>query len=165
MRYANLGKSVGSTTFCASCGATRSMAESQGQVGRAKLPQTCRGRHPHLNAFDANCDARPALIMMGASNLWFASTQSIIVMPRSDAENTEVLADRLRLELGGEQIRQFAGQIEVIRAFAVAKNVDMADVSDGDLEKAVADVLSLWTSTHHAGSYSHPTPSRLLARP
>ena len=55
------------------------MAEAQGGVGRDKLPQKCRGRHPHLNAFDAECDARPALIMMGASNLWFASTQSIIV--------------------------------------------------------------------------------------
>ena len=62
------------------------MAEAQGAVGRDKLPQKCRGRHPHLNAFDAECDARPALIMMGASNLWFASTQSIIVMPRTDAE-------------------------------------------------------------------------------
>ena len=94
------------------------MAEAQGAVGREKLPQTCRGRHPHLNAFDAECDARPALIMMGASNLWFASTQSIIVMPRTDAEEKEALADQLRVELGVEQVQQFAGQVAVIRALA-----------------------------------------------
>ncbi len=141
MRDANLGKSVGSMITCASCGATRGMAEAQGSVGRDKLPQTCRGRHPHLNAFDKECGARPALIMMGASNLWFASTQSIIVMPRTDAEKAEALGDRLRVELGVDQIKQFAGQLEVIRALAGARNMDMAAVSDEALLAAIADVL------------------------
>ena len=121
MRDANVGKSVGSTIICVSCGGSRGMAEAQGAVGRDKLPQKCRGRHPHLNAFDTECDARPALIMMGASNLWFAATQSIIVMPRTDAEKTEVLADRLRVELGVEQVKQFGAQVEVIRALAGAR--------------------------------------------
>ncbi|KAA1248401.1 hypothetical protein F0Q45_20790 [Mycobacterium simiae] len=141
MRDANVGKSVGSTIGCAACGATRGMAEAQGVVGRDKLPQKCRGRHPHLNAFDTNCEARPALIMMGASNLWFASTQSIIVMPTDD-EKTEALADRLRAELGVEQVKQFAAQIDVIRALAGAKNIDVKDVSDDKLAKAVAEVLT-----------------------
>lgn len=141
MRDANVGKSVGSTTVCAACGATRGMAEAQGAIGREKLPQTCRGRHPHLNGFDADCDARPALIMMGASNLWFPSTQSIIVMPRTDAEEKEALADRLRVELGIEQIQQFGDQVAVIRALATAKNIDVSAVADEELEAAVADVL------------------------
>ncbi|MEZ5230906.1 MAG: DUF1998 domain-containing protein [Acidimicrobiales bacterium] len=142
MRDANVGKSVGSTIVCAACGATRGMAEAQGAVGRDKLPQRCRGRHPHLNAFDATCDARPALIMMGASNLWFPSTQSIIVMPRTDAEEKEALGDRLRVELGVEQIQQFADQVDVIRALANAKNIDVSTVTDEELEAAVADVLA-----------------------
>jgi len=142
MRDANLGKSVGSMIACTQCGATRGMAEAQGAVGRDKLPQTCRGRHPHLNAFDKQCGARPALIMMGASNLWFASTQSIIVMPRTDAEKTEALADRLRVELGVEQVTQFAGQLDVIRAMAGLKQVDLTAVSDDSLAAAIADVLS-----------------------
>ena len=95
------------------------MAEAQGAVGRDKLPYKCRGRHPHLNAFDNECDTRPALIMMGASNLWFASAQSIIVMPRTDAENAEALGDRLRLDVGVDQIKQFAGQLAVIRAMSL----------------------------------------------
>lgn len=49
--------------------------------------------------------------MMGASNLWFASTQSIIVMPRTDAEKAEALGDRLRVELGVEQVKQFAASL------------------------------------------------------
>jgi hypothetical protein len=142
MRDANVGGSVGSTIICAACEATRGMAEAQGAVGRDKVPQQCRGRHPHLNAFDARCEARPALIMMGASNLWFPSTQSIVVMPRSDAEETEALADRLRAELGIEQIQQFGDQLAVIRALAGARNIDTSAVTDGDLAAAVADVLA-----------------------
>jgi hypothetical protein len=142
MRDANVGKSVGSTILCASCGASRGMAEAQGAVGRDKLPQKCRGRHPHLNAFGTECGARPAVIMTGASNLWFASTQSIIVMPRTDAEEKEALADRLRVELGVDQVQQFGAQVDVIRALAVAKNIDMTGVSDSDISSAVADVLA-----------------------
>lgn len=142
MRDANVGKSVGSTIECASCRATRSMAEAQGALGRDKLPPKCRGRHPHLNAFDRDCSARPALIMMGASNLWFASTQSIIVMPRTESEETDALANRLRAELGVDQVKQFAGQLDFIRALAKARHIDLAGVSDDDLAAAVAEVLT-----------------------
>ncbi|MGA4669213.1 DrmB family protein [Propionibacteriaceae bacterium Y1923] len=141
MRDANVGKSIGSIISCAACGQTRGVAEAQGSIGREKLPQQCRGRHPHLNAFDNNCDARPALIMMGASNLWFASTQSIIVMPRTEAEEKQALTDLLRLELGVDQVRQYAGQIDVIRALG-AKNADLDGVTDDDIAVAVAGVLA-----------------------
>lgn len=142
MRNANVGRSVGSIIECASCGQTRGMAEAQGSAGREKLPQKCRGRHPHLNAFDNKCDARPALIMMGASNLWFASTQSIIVMPRTEAEEKEALADRLRVELGFEQVTRFGDQIEVIKALADAKGIPVEGLTDADIATAIADVLS-----------------------
>jgi uncharacterized protein DUF1998 len=142
MRDANVGKSVGSTIVCVSCEKTRGMAEAQGSIGREKLPQQCRGRHPHLNAFDSECDAHPSLIMMGASNLWFASTQSIIVMPRTDAEEKEVLADRLRIELGVEQVQQFASQLDVIKALAGARKIDLDGLTDADIEAAVAAVIA-----------------------
>lgn len=142
MRDANVGKSVGSVIACASCGQTRGMAEAQGSVGREKLPQQCRGRHPHLNAFDSECDARPALIMMGASNLWFASTQSIIVMPRTEAEEKEAFADRLRAELGVDQVKQFGNQTDVIKALASAKDINLTGLTDADIVAAVAEVLA-----------------------
>jgi hypothetical protein len=80
--------------------------------------------------------------MIGASNLWFPSTQSIIVMPRTDAEEKEALADRLRLELGVDQIKQFGDQVAVIRALANAKDIDVSSVSDEELGAAIADVLA-----------------------
>lgn len=136
------GKSVGAIILCPSCGARRGMAEAQGRRGNDKLPQKCRGRHPHLNAFYPNCKAHPSLIMMGASNLWFGFTQSIIVLPRDDAEKTEALGDRLRVDLGIDQIKPFADQLAVIRALAAAKDIDVTDVADADLTAAVNDVLA-----------------------
>jgi hypothetical protein len=141
MRDPNVGASIGSTIICASCGATRGMAEAQGAPGRDKLPQKCRRRHPHLNAFDAACEARPSLIMMGASNLWFPSTQSIIIMPRTDAEEQEALADRLRVELGTDKISKYASNVEFIRDLAEGK-VDLASVTDNELAAAIADVVT-----------------------
>lgn len=141
MRDANVGKSVGSIIACASCGQTRGMAEAQGSIGRDKLPQKCRGRHPHLSAFDNECDATPALIMMGASNLWFASTQSIIVMPRTDAEETEALGDQLRVALGFERITKYANDLETLRDVADGK-VELSGVDDETLGEAVMDALA-----------------------
>lgn len=142
MTDANVGRSVGSTIVCSSCGVRRGMAEAQGSTGREKLPQTCRGRHPHLGAFEKSCDARPALIMMGASNLWFPSTQRVIVMPRTAEEKLEELGDRLRVDVGIDKLQQFGGQPEVLRALASVAGIDLADVDDAALSEAVNDALA-----------------------
>lgn len=142
MYDANVGNAVGSTIECTQCEARRGMAEAQGTAGREKIPQVCRGRHPHLNTFDPTCPAQPALIMMGASNLWFASTQSVIVMPRSEIEEKAALADKLRAELGVDQVKQFADQVAVIRALAQAKNIDLDGITDDDIAAAVKVVLA-----------------------
>ena len=139
MRDANLG-TVASTIICASCEETRGMSEAQGSVGQDKLPQQCRGRHPHLNAFDTKCDALPTMIMMGASNLWFPSTQSIIVMPRTDAEDQEALADQLRIEVGLEKLAKYATNIEFVRDL-VDNKIDLTDITDEELQAAVTDAL------------------------
>lgn len=132
---------IGSMVTCEACKASRGMAEAQGASGRDKLPQVCRGRHPHLDAFDKSCKAKPALIMMGASNLWFSSTQSIIVMPRTDEEDTEVLSDRLRSAVGVDKLAKYVDQIDVIRDLA-DDHIDLTDVSDQDVAAAVADALA-----------------------
>jgi len=142
MRDANLGKSVGSTIHCSACEATRGMAEAQGEVGRQKLPGKCRGRHPHLEIYESGCDARPSLIMMGASNLWFASTQSIIVMPRTEAQEREVLIDGLRSGLGLDRIAEYADNLKLIREFAKMKDINLDPISDPDLANLLSAILT-----------------------
>jgi len=141
MRDANLGKSVGSTIACSACEATRGMAEAQGAVGREKLPRKCRGHHPHLEIYETGCDARPTLIMMGASNLWFASTQSIIVMPRTEVEEKGALADRLRSAVGLDKIGKYADNLDMIRDLADMKDVNLGGLTDADLSGLLATIL------------------------
>ena len=46
-----VGKGASAMIRCDSCRQQRPMNEAQGQAGAAKLPP-CRGRHPHLDAFE-----------------------------------------------------------------------------------------------------------------
>lgn len=140
MSDANVGKGTGSTIRCDSCGQTRSMSEALGSNADEKLPSKCRGRHPHMDAFDSDCDATPAVILMGASNLWFPATQSIIVMPRSDEEEREVLSIRLRNLVGTERLGKYRANLEVLRDVA-GGHVEVQRYSDDELRTAVDEAL------------------------
>ncbi len=61
------------------CPAKRNIRQAMGRRGEKSLP-ACRGRHPHLGTF-GTCDARPLVIVVGASNMWFAQTLSALAVP------------------------------------------------------------------------------------
>lgn len=129
------GKGAAAVIHCASCGQHRPMNEAQGEAGKEKLPN-CRGRHPHLDAFEPRgCRHRTRLILVGASNLWFPATQSIIVMPESQEERTSDLANQIRVVLG-EKLAKYANDLETLRDVLDGK-VDVVEVSDEDLARAV----------------------------
>lgn len=140
LRDTNLGQGASAVVVCEACGATRGMGEAQGSAGRGKLPP-CRGRHPHLNAFDPSCGLDTSLIMMGASNLWFASTQSIVVMPRTEGEQRDALADQLRAQLTAEKLTKYATSLDILRDILDGK-LDLDGVNDGDLAAAVHAALA-----------------------
>lgn len=91
---------TGSSITCMSCGDYRIMGEAQSTENRNKLPK-CRGRFPHLNAFEkGGCDKPVRLMLIGASNLWFPVVQSIIDMPRANMDERQELYEKLRTALG-----------------------------------------------------------------
>jgi hypothetical protein len=139
LRDANLGQGAGAIVTCERCMQTRRMTEAQGQSGKDKLP-ACRGRHPHLNGFDPECGLPVSLIMMGASNLWFASTQSIIVMPRTAPEERAALAIRLAAHLSPDKLERYAASPDVLRDLLDDK-LD-PDVSDEQLTVAAREALA-----------------------
>lgn len=141
LRDSNLGQGAGAVITCERCQQRRNMSEAQGESGRRKLPE-CRGRHPHLNAFDPTCGLGTSLMMMGASNLWFASTQSIIVMPRTDREDQAALATKLRVHLTQDNLTSFGTQPAVLRALLVASKCDVDGVTDDELITAVQEALA-----------------------
>ncbi len=65
---------------CAGCGVpARSLVHAFGRD--ADLP-ACRGRHPHLNTFDENCEAKPRAVLLGSSNSWFSISLSVLAIPQ-----------------------------------------------------------------------------------
>ncbi|HET8641299.1 MAG TPA: DUF1998 domain-containing protein [Pseudonocardiaceae bacterium] len=140
LRDSNVGQGAGAVVTCERCRQRRNMTEAQGEAGKAKLP-LCRGRHPHLNAFDRECGLPSTLMMMGASNLWFSSTQSIIVMPRTEQEDRAALATNLRLHLSAEKLGRYADKPGMLRDLLDDK-IDLAGVTDEELAAAAAQALA-----------------------
>ncbi len=66
-------------TCTAGCGARRNISDAAGTKGSHNLPR-CRGRHPHLQTFEA-CDQPLKLMVLGASNLWFNMSLSALHLP------------------------------------------------------------------------------------
>ncbi|MBA8792929.1 hypothetical protein FHX74_000523 [Friedmanniella endophytica] len=121
---------------CDSCTLRRGMNEALGELGRLKLPR-CRGRHPHLDSFNpAGCDNETRLMLVGASNLWFAATQSVIVMPQTKAEAVDDLADRIRIELADE-LDDYRANPRLVRG-RLKQTIDISEVSDAELEELLA---------------------------
>jgi hypothetical protein len=136
----NVGQGASAIVKCVACPATRGMNEAQGEPGQKKLPR-CRGRHPHLNAFDPSCENQTRLIMMGASNLWFAATQSIIVMPRTSRERRTALATVLRASFPPEKIAKYAADADLLRDVLEGR-CDLTGIGDEDLTSAAAEALA-----------------------
>ena len=146
------GKGASAVIACESCGARRGMNEAQGEAGRSKLPH-CRGRHPHLDAFEPRgCRNEVRLILVGASNLWFPATQSIIVMPESAQEEAGDLAARIRAALG-EKLTKYANDLDTLRDVLDGK-VDVVEISDDKLAQAVAAALQPPESAEELDAWS-----------
>jgi hypothetical protein len=122
-----VGKGASASIHCASCGQKRPMNEAQGEAGQAKLPG-CRGRHPHLDDFRPDGCRNPAkLILVGASNLWFPATQSIIVMPESTEEKVSELANQLRVGLG-DLFDKYHDNLDILRDLLATHRISYSEV-------------------------------------
>jgi hypothetical protein len=78
------------TVRCVTCDHSRSIQEAAGSDGWQKLP-ACRGRHPHQQRF-YQCGKRLKLIVLGASNLWFAVSASALHLPQGQTVEDLVAA-------------------------------------------------------------------------
>lgn len=81
---------------CESCDVPdRSMADAFGEAAERTLPR-CRGRHPHLKTFEADCKQQVKTILLGASNAWFPVTLSVLSIPASTEPVTQKVAELWR---------------------------------------------------------------------
>lgn len=68
----------------------RRLSEAFGERSKQTMPR-CRGRHPHLNSFDEECDQQMKGMLLGASNSWFALTRSALSIPVNATNQLAVL--------------------------------------------------------------------------
>ena len=77
---------------CDTCSASRSMAHAFGKSGKENLPG-CRGRHPHLEHFDNECDEEARAVLLGATNSWFPITLSALAIPQAKDPLSQLIQD------------------------------------------------------------------------
>lgn len=77
---------------CDTCGSSRSMAHAFGKAGKENLP-SCRGRHPHLDLFNTECNEEARGVLLGATNSWFPITLSALAIPQKKDPLSQLIQD------------------------------------------------------------------------
>jgi hypothetical protein len=138
MEEMTAGRGASSIIRCLTCGAQRLMTQAQGEAGQSRLSK-CRGRHPHMGLFEeGHCDANMQLILVGASNLWFPVSQSVIVMPGDEVDKHGDLVQALRDWMGVEALKTIAP-----RVLRTIPNAPSLPAGDGELAELIQEALSV----------------------
>ena len=77
---------------CDACDAARSLVHAFGREAQQNLP-ACRGRHPHLDTFDASCQESPRAVLLGATNSWFPVSLSVLAIPLERNQLSQLVLD------------------------------------------------------------------------
>ena len=77
---------------CDTCGSARSLVHAFGMEAKKYLP-ACRGRHPHLDDYDEDCEAEARTVLLGATNSWFPITVSVLAIPHIGDTLTQLVED------------------------------------------------------------------------
>lgn len=147
---------------CTQCDASRNVSEAAGPRGAGELPR-CRGRHPHLQHFEA-CDEPLRLMVLGASNMWFGITASALHLPQNHGLDEQVKEhwDLVGAQPSVDLVRALLGGMPALRA-----------LRDQSAEDVWAAVERLRNAGHTADTpppgdildaeweaFSHPTTQR-----
>lgn len=74
------------------CGKAKSLVQAFGGEGQKSLP-ACRGGHPHLDKYDNDCEETPRAILLGATNIWFPVTLSVLAIPPENDQLSQLILD------------------------------------------------------------------------
>jgi hypothetical protein len=77
---------------CDGCDASRSLVHAFGRESEGNLPG-CRGRHPHLNTYDDDCDERARAVLLGSTNSWFSISVSVLAIPQGKSPLSQIIAN------------------------------------------------------------------------
>lgn len=119
---------------CDECGASRSMAQAFGKSGKENLPK-CRGRHPHMDQYDADCDEQARAVLLGATNSWFPITLSALAIPLARDPISQLVQD------GWDYFADLESEAEVAITVKTLKKTGALPGIDKHTPKAIWDVI------------------------
>lgn len=112
---------------CDGCPATRSLAQAFGKAGKENLP-SCRGRHPHLDHFDAGCDEEARAVLLGATNSWFPVTLSALAIPQPNVSPLhQIIIDFWEDFCEVEDVAELKGTIKTLSRRGEAQGIGEHD--------------------------------------
>lgn len=86
------GRATDLLVTCLTCNARSTLAKAFGQDAKAMMPG-CRGRHPHLGRPSEHCKEQLRTLVVGASNMWFSASVSVLSLPVGGGSLTQLVYD------------------------------------------------------------------------
>jgi hypothetical protein len=112
---------------CDECPASRSLAQAFGKAGKENLP-SCRGRHPHLDHFDAGCTEEARAVLLGATNSWFPVTLSALAIPQPNVSPlNQIIIEHWDDFCDVEDIAELKGTIKALNKRGEAQGIEKHD--------------------------------------
>ena len=110
------------------------MAHAFGKSGKENLPR-CRGRHPHMDQYDANCQEQARAVLLGATNSWFPITLSALAIPLSRDPISQLVQD------GWDYFADLDSEAEVAITVRTLKKTSALPGIDKHTPKAIWEVI------------------------
>lgn len=86
------GRATDLLVKCLTCNARSTLAKAFGPAAKDTMPG-CRGRHPHLGLSNEPCGEQLRSLVLGASNLWFNSSMSVLSLPVGGGSLNQLVHD------------------------------------------------------------------------
>ncbi|KAA0232765.1 MAG: hypothetical protein JJLCMIEE_03573 [Acidimicrobiales bacterium] len=86
------GRATDLLVACLTCDAKSTLAKAFGPAAKQTMPG-CRGRHPHLGQATEPCGEQLRSLVLGASNLWFSSSLSVLSLPVGGGSLNQLVHD------------------------------------------------------------------------
>ena len=114
---------------CDTCDAARSLVHAFGREAQRNLP-ACRGRHPHLDTFDASCQESPRAVLLGATNGWFPVSLSVLAIPLERNQLSQLVLDGWEYLKDVKSKEQLAWVIETLVKSGSLPGIERFDIGD-----------------------------------
>ncbi len=155
-------RSTDVTVHCSRCDARASMSTIYARADqRPRMLPRCRGRNVHLRTFDeGGCNLPASPMLLGASNMWFPETRSVLALPSTRSDEIERAVDNAWGHLASIPLR-------AVYDYAVVNTPQLAELRDYPGDDVWAAIERRRTSTGNdiataAGDLKRPEWERFI---